>query len=219
MRWLALRRSERPLLRLRTTLLILIAALLAGAAGLLLSMRVNGPGPLTPLLTQSRFGTWLLERVIAPTPPAGSHVGIVGDNVGDLALPDLDGRVKRLSDWRGRILIVNVWASWCAPCRTEMPMLASFAAQQGGSSKQVIGIAQDDLPAIRSFLQRTRVNYPVLVDSAQGRAGLRLGNALGALPYTVLISADGKLLRCKLGPFVNAAELQDWTSTPEQTRR
>ena len=206
-------------MRLRTTLLILIAALLAGSAGLLLSLRLNGPGPLAPLLMQSRFGTWLLEHVIAPAPPAGTHVGAIGDNVADLALPDLDGHSSPLSDWRGRILIVNVWASWCEPCRNEMPLLANFAAKQGKSGPQVIGIAQDDLPAIRGFLQRTPVNYPVLVDSIQGRAGLRLGNALGALPYSVLISADGKLLRHRLGPFTNAAELQDWANASEPPRR
>jgi thiol-disulfide isomerase/thioredoxin len=206
-------------LKLRSTLLILIAALLAGAAGLLLSLRMNGPGPLAPLLMQSRLGTWLLERVIAPAPPPGNHVSGVGENVADLALPDLDGHLKPLGDWRGRTLIVNVWASWCEPCRTEMPLLAGFAAQQGQTGPQVIGIAQDDLPAIRSFLRRTSVNYPILVDGVEGRAGLWLGNALGALPYTVQISADGRLLRRKLGPFANTTELQDWANRPEQPRR
>jgi thiol-disulfide isomerase/thioredoxin len=204
---------------LRTTLLILIAALLAGSAGLLLSLRLNGPGPLAPVLMQSRFGTWLLERVIAPALPTGTHVGAIGDNVADLALPDLDGRPSRLGDWRGRILIVNIWASWCEPCRSEMPLLASFASKQGKSGPQVIGIAQDDLPAIHSFLQRTPINYPVLVDDARGRAGSRVGNALGALPYSVLISADGRLLRRKLGPFANTAELQDWADASEPPER
>ena len=203
-------------MRLRTTLLILIAALLAGAAGLLLSMRLNGPSPLASVLMHSQLGTWLLERVIAPAPPVGSHVGVIGENVADLALPDLDGRPRRLGDWRGRTVIVNVWASWCEPCRKEMPLLASFAAQQGVSGPQVIGIAQDNLPAIRGFLQRSPVNYPVLVDDLQGRTGLRLGNALGALPYSVQISPDGRLARRKLGPFASATDLQDWAKAPLQ---
>ena len=112
-------------------------------------------------------------------------------------------------------MIVNVWASWCEPCRKEMPLLAAFATRQGGSGPQVIGIAQDNLQAIRSFLQRTSVNYPILIDAAQGGAGLRLGNVLGALPYSVLISPDGQLLRRKLGPFTSAAELQSWTNAPK----
>jgi hypothetical protein len=122
MRWLAPRRTRQSLLRSRTTLLILIAALLAGGAGVLLSMRLNGPGLLAPALTHSRFGSWLLERVIAPARPAGSHVGAVGENLADLTLPDLDGRRRRLGDWRGRTLVVNVWASchcWPASLRSK----------------------------------------------------------------------------------------------------
>lgn len=210
---------RRPSLRLRTLVLVLIAALLGGGAGLLLSLRWNGPGPLAPLLMRSRVGLWLLESAIAPTPPPGSRLGAVGANVADLELPDLAGHPRKLGEWHGRILIVNVWASWCEPCRREMPLLAAFAARQGDSGPQVIGIAQDDLPAIRGFLQRTPVNYPILVGDTQGRASVRLGNALGALPYTVLIGGDGKLLQRKLGPFANAAELQAWASAPGQPRR
>lgn len=201
-------------MRLRTTLLILIAALMAGSAGLLLSLRVNGPGPLTSVLMHSRLGLWLLESVISP-PPQGSRVGAIGGNVANLALPDLDGHPHHLGDWRGRSLIVNVWASWCEPCRKEMPMLAAFAARQAPSGLQVIGLAQDNVPAIRSFLQRTSVNYPVLIDDSRGHAGLWLGNALGVLPYTVLIDGEGKLRRRKLGPFASAAELQAWANAPE----
>ena len=214
MRWRVPRPSERSLLRLRATLLVLIAALLAGAAGLLLSLRINGPGQLTPLLMHSRLGLWLLESVIAPPAP-GSHVGAIGENVVDLALSDLDAHPHRLGDWRGRILIVNVWASWCEPCRREMPLMAAFATRQGISGPQVVGIAQDNLPAIRSFLQQTSVNYPILIDDGQGYAGLRLGNSLGVLPYTVVIDGNGKLVRRKLGPFVSAAELQAWAHAPE----
>jgi thiol-disulfide isomerase/thioredoxin len=157
----------------------------------------------------------LLENVIAPAPPRGSRVGAVGQNVADLQLPDLAGRPHRLGEWQGRILIVNVWASWCEPCREEMPLLTAFAARQTRSGPQVVGIAQDDLPAIRDFLQRTPANYPILIDDAQGRAGLRLGDAIGGLPYTVLIGSDGTLLRRKLGPFAGPDELRAWASPPE----
>ena len=202
-------------MRLRATLLILIAALLAGGGGLLLSLRVNGSGPLAPVLMHSRFGTWLLENVIAPTPAPGSHVGSMGDNVADLALSGLDGRPRRLGDWHGRVLLVNVWASWCEPCRKEMPLLVAFATRQAASGPQVIGLAQDNLPAIAGFLQRTPVNYPVLISDPQGRAGLRLGDGLGVLPYTVLIDSDGRLVRRKLGPFASSAELQAWANARE----
>lgn len=203
-------------MRLRASLLILVAALLAGGVGLLLSLRLNGPGPLAPVLTHSRFGIWLLETVAMPASPHGSQIGDIGDNVADLVLSGLDGRPHRLGDWRGRVVLVNLWASWCEPCRKEMPLLSAFATRQAASGPQVIGLAQDNLPAISSFLQRTPVNYLVLLDDSQGRGGLRLGDSLGVLPFTVLIDGNGKLLRRKLGPFASAAELQAWASPPTE---
>lgn len=193
----------------RSLALVVSIAILAGLAGLVLSLRLNGPGALAPVLTRSALGTWLLETVAATPPiPPGLRVGRIGDQVGDLRLTDLDGASHPVAEWRGRPVLINVWASWCQPCRREMPLLQAFAARH--TSAQLIGLAQDDLPAVRVFLRQTSVNYPVMVDNSTGAAGLRLGNRLGALPYTVLIDSNGKLLRRKLGPFTNAAELESF---------
>ncbi|MEO5596352.1 MAG: TlpA disulfide reductase family protein [Lysobacteraceae bacterium] len=198
----------------RSTVVIVLLAILAALGGLALSLRLNGSGALAPVLMRSALGTWLLETVSATPPvPAGLQVGRIGDQVGDLRLTDLAGASHPLADWRGRPLLVNVWASWCEPCRREMPLLQAFAAQK--TSTQLIGLAQDELPAIRAFLRQTSVNYPMMVDNAIGAAGLRLGNRLGALPYTVLIDSNGKLLRRKLGPFADAAELEAFAKAPE----
>jgi peroxiredoxin len=74
----------------------------------------------------------------------------------------------------------------------------------------VIGIAQDNLPAVRSFLQRTPVNYPILTDDTHDSGSLRLGDSLGVLPYTALVDETGRLVRRKLGPFTSASELEAW---------
>ncbi len=202
-------------MRPRGTLLILGAALLAAAAGLLLSLRINGPGPLGPLLMHSRLGTWLLESVIAPMPPSGSHRGNIGERVANVEISDLQGHMHKIGEWHGRYVLVNAWASWCEPCRTEMPILSAFAARQAASGPVVIGLAQDNLPAIHGYLQRTPVNYRIFIDDPRGLAGIRLGNSLGALPYTVLIDGEGKLLRRKLGPFASLADLQAWANAPK----
>jgi thiol-disulfide isomerase/thioredoxin len=114
------------------------------------------------------------------------------------------------ADWRGRPLLVNFWASWCGPRVAEMPLLDAFAAEQGDSGVQVVGIALDEPSAVHDFLQRVPVRYPILLDApAAGDSSVLLGNTRGVLPYSVLIDARGIVRRRKLGEF-DAAELRDW---------
>ena len=184
-------------MRTRTVLLIaLLAALLGGAAG----VAVYGPGALLHTRPGQAIALWLADREPAP---AGVTVAREGDLVPPLQLPDLDGRPVALPGaWAGRPLLVNVWATWCAPCLHELPELQRFAATQGADGVQVVGIALDDATLVRDFLQRVPVRYPILID-APGRAdaGVVLGNPKGVLPYSVLIGADGRVLRRRVGPF------------------
>jgi thiol-disulfide isomerase/thioredoxin len=192
-------------------LAIVGAALLAGVLGLIVSVRLNGPGP----LLGTAAGRWLVEHVASSQLPDGTRAASEGDRVGPFTLTDLDGHPQTLPGSHGRRLLVNVWASWCGPCRDEIPLLAGFAKSQGTTGVTVIGIAQDDPASIRSYLLQTPVNYPTLLDDAQGHAGLRLGNRLGALPYSALLDGDGRLLRRKYGPFASADALVVWVSKPE----
>ncbi|HSR65680.1 MAG TPA: TlpA disulfide reductase family protein, partial [Xanthomonadaceae bacterium] len=92
----------------------------------------------------------------------------------------------------------------------EMPELQRFAATQGPNGVQVVGIALDDVAAVRAFLRRVPVRYPILVDApGPADAGVRLGNPRGVLPYSVLVSADGRLLKQRIGPF-DPGELGAW---------
>jgi thiol-disulfide isomerase/thioredoxin len=186
------------------------AALLAGALGLISSIRFNGSGP----LLGTSPGRWLVEHVTPSRVPSDTHPASEGDLIGPLSLTDLDGKSRQLPPSRGHRVLVNVWASWCGPCRDEMPVLVGFAKAQGANGTIVVGIAQDDPSPVRAYLQQTPVNYPILLDPTQGRAGARLGNRLGALPYSVLIDADGRLLRRQYGPFANADALVTWVSAP-----
>jgi hypothetical protein len=97
-----------------------------------------------------------------------------------------------------------------------MPLLDGYAkAHNANGTVVIIGIAQDDPAAVRSYLRLTPVNYLILADDAQGRAGLRLGDRLGTLPYSALLDANGRLLRRHYGPFANADALAAWVSQPE----
>ena len=189
----------------------MLVALAAGALGVVASLMTSGPGP----LLRSELGQRLLGSALsaaAPAPPAGVIVAKRGDLVPAINVRDLAGnRIELPAKYAGRPLLVNVWASWCAPCIKEMPELQRFAAQQAANGVQVVGIALDEADAVHAFLQRVPVSYPILLDTpGPADAGVRLGNPKGVLPYSVLISADGRLLKQRIGPF-DDGEIDAWT--------
>ena len=191
---------------------VVLVALAAGALGIAASLLATGPGPLLRTEAGQRL-LGALAEASAPEPPAGVSVAHRGDAVPELVLRDLDGHPAAFPGaLAGRPLLVNVWASWCGPCIEEMPELQRFAATQGAGGVQVVGIALDEASAVRAFLQRVPVDYPVLVDApGPADAGVRLGNPRGVLPYSVLVSADGRLLKQRIGPFAHG-EIDGWAT-------
>lgn len=197
---------------MRSGLRIVLVALLAAVAGAVAGMFYN-PGALAPL-ARTDLGQRMLQDVFAstaPRRPAGLAIATRGQPLPAFTLPSVDGNVVELpKQFRGRPLLINVWASWCGPCIREMPELQHFASEQDANSVQVVGIALDEPNAVRAFLQHTPVGYPILVDApGPDDAGVRLGNRNGVLPYSVLVSADGRLLKQRIGPFAEG-EIAGW---------
>ncbi len=196
---------------MRSQAKILLVALAAGALGVVASLATSGPGP----LLRSELGQRLLGSLLsaaAPAPPPGVAVATRGKPIPLIDVRDLAGnRIEFPTRYAGRPMLVNVWASWCAPCLKEMPELQRFAAQHAANGVQVVGIALDDADAVDAFLRRVPVSYPILLDTpGPADAGVRLGNPKGVLPYSVLVSADGRLLKQRIGPF-DEGEIDGWT--------
>ena len=115
---------------------------------------------------------------------------------------DLEGSSRRLLDWRGQVLACNFWATWCAPCREEVPLLVAAKQQYGSSGFEVVGIGIDHVAKIRDFAANYRVNYPMLIAGGEAIDLMRgLGNSAAALPYTVLLDRSGGIAGTRLGAF------------------
>lgn len=119
--------------------------------------------------------------------------------------PDLDGQVRRLLDWRGRVLICNFWATWCAPCREEVPLLVSAKRQWAYKGLEIVGIGVDSAANLREFSQTYQINYPVLVADGSALELIRkLGNRSGGLPFTVILDRTGALVGQHIGALSEA---------------
>ncbi|MFA7279973.1 MAG: TlpA disulfide reductase family protein [Sterolibacterium sp.] len=123
-----------------------------------------------------------------------------------LTLPDTLAMNQSLSQWRGKILVVNFWATWCTPCREEMPAFSRLHQKFAGKGVQFVGIAFDNADKVQKFSLETPVSYPLLI----GTTGLLpimagLGNLAGGLPFTVLVDRKGNLLETRLGIWKESA--------------
>lgn len=117
-----------------------------------------------------------------------------------LEFPTPEGTPLRLADWRGRPLLLNFWATWCAPCVREMPALDRFAAEQGPRGWAVLGLAVDNPAQVRQFLAKLPVRYPIAIAGFPAVAlSKELGNTQGGLPFTVAFDRRGQPVWRHLG--------------------
>ncbi|HQU49230.1 MAG TPA: TlpA disulfide reductase family protein [Casimicrobiaceae bacterium] len=132
----------------------------------------------------------------------------VGQSAGALvgmSLPDPEGKEQALAQWTGKVLVVNFWATWCAPCREEMPMFMRFQQELGSKGVQFVGIAVDQPDKVKQFSQELQLNYPALI-GGYGAMELSktLGNTVMALPFTVVVDREGRVAHTQLGMLKEA---------------
>ena len=119
-----------------------------------------------------------------------------------MVFPDLAGEPRRLRDWHGKVAVCNFWATWCEPCREEIPLLITLYDKYRNQGLGVVGIGIDKLPNILEFAAKLKITYPLLVGDMRALDVMRnLGNEAGALPFTVILDRQGAVIYRKLGAF------------------
>lgn len=120
-------------------------------------------------------------------------------------LTDPQGAARTLDEWRGRVLVVNFWATWCAPCREEIPIFVRLQERYGAHGLQFVGIAIDQPDKVADFAREFGINYPLLLGGLETMGLVRLaGNRAGILPYTLVLDRAGTLVSRELGGLKEA---------------
>ncbi|MEP6739936.1 MAG: TlpA disulfide reductase family protein [Caldimonas sp.] len=136
--------------------------------------------------------------------------GLASADIWSLTFQTPDGAPLRMADRRGRPLLLNFWATWCAPCVKEMPLLDQFARERAPSGLQVLALAIDGAEKVGRFVADRSLHLPVAIAGADGIDLSRsLGNTLGALPFSVMFDKSGDAVARNLGA-VSSALLEQW---------
>jgi thiol-disulfide isomerase/thioredoxin len=150
------------------------------------------------------------------TAPEGEAASSESKKLWTFEMPDLKAASQSIQGLAGtnhsNYILVNFWASWCIPCRREMPMLQSFADDRADDGFLVVGVAIDDEEEARPVVDALRIAYPILLADFEGAELMGdAGNKQGLLPYTVLLDSEGQLLESKLGE-IHKEELDAWSA-------
>jgi thiol-disulfide isomerase/thioredoxin len=171
--------------RAKTNILLLVAAVIALGAGY-----------------------WAAQLLHAPKAPDDAASGFI-----DLAGIDLDGKPRQLSEWRGKVIVLNFWATWCPPCKEEIPLFIATQTRLGASGLQIVGVAIDEPPEVAAYQKQAAINYPILIaDTRVYKVMEAYGNTHGGLPFSVVIDSKGVVRQRKLGAF-RGKELDELLAT------
>jgi peroxiredoxin len=124
-----------------------------------------------------------------------------GPTLSQITLQDADGKSRNLGEWTGKVIVLNFWATWCPPCREEIPLFQSAQQHLGPQGLQILGLAIDQPEAVRTYRKNNHVSYPLLVDDAAFKLMDIYGNTSGALPFTVVLDRSGQIVTRRIGAY------------------
>ena len=137
------------------------------------------------------------------TKPVAQNVPATNDGAGLIlatTLPDLQGKNQSISQWKGKVLVVNFWATWCEPCRREMPEFIELQNELRDQGLLFIGIAMDQASKVQQFNKEIGVNYPVLLGGIEAmELAEAAGNRYAVLPFTVVLNRNGEITSTHVG--------------------
>ena len=157
----------------------------------------NATTEVTTPPTASNENTEVAEKTEAPKTATTTLPDMTNNawEMNEIKLPNTKGEVHSLSEWKGKVIMLNFWASWCAPCQFEIPRFVKYQETYADKGLQIVGLGLDDAGKLGNVERSLEMNYPTLVvpEENQARLMTKWGNAQSIVPYTVIIAKDGTM--------------------------
>lgn len=157
------------------------------------------------------------DKQVASSEPIASHKPASGDlnDLWQMQFDTPDGGKLDIKRLKGKPLLINFWATWCPPCVEELPLLERFYIQNKAKSAQIIGLAADKPEAVRAFLKKVPLTFPIGITDLSGIAlSKSWGNLAGGLPFSVMLAADGRVMQRKMGKL-SEDDLKTWLAAAQ----